>query len=257
MLAEQTDTTGARRADLLRGALRELGFVVVGLACYLAVGWYAGDRTDQAISNALDLIALQELLGLDWEHTVQDATLAVPGLGGLLAQFYFWGYLPTLIPTVVWLFLRHPEAYRTARNAVLVSGAVGFTVQALYPLAPPWIAGDGFLDTVGGASVETVARPGGLANSLAAMPSFHCGWLILVGVVVFRVTRSHVARTLCLVHPALMCLTVVATGNHWVLDIPAGVAIAVLGLLVARHLDRNRGRAAPGPLSRHPSPASG
>lgn len=236
-------------------ALRELGIVVVGLACYLAVGWYAGDRTDQAIANALDLVALQEALGLDWEHAVQDATLTVPGLGGVLAQFYFWGYFPTLLPAVVWLFLRHRDAYRTARIAVLVSGAVGFTVQALYPLAPPWIVDDGFLDTVGGASVETMARPGGLANSLAAMPSFHCGWLVLIAVVVFRVTRSPVLRVLCVLHPALMCLTVVATGNHWVLDIPAGVAIAVLGLQIAHRLDR--GRAGTGSLRRDAAPASG
>lgn len=33
----------------------------------------------------------------------------------------------------------------------------------------------------------------------------------------------------------------VATGNHWVLDIPAGVAIGVVGLLAAGYADRRRG----------------
>lgn len=252
----RTDT-GVPGGGRLWGALPELGFVAIGLACYLAVGWYAEDRSDQAISNALDLVTVQELLGLDWEHAVQDATQTVPWLGGFLAQFYFWGYFPTLVPTVVWLYVRHRDAYRTARNAVLLSGAVGFAVQAAYPLAPPWIVGDGFLDPVAAASVETLARPGGLANSLAAMPSFHCGWLVLVGVVVFRVTRSRTARVLCVVHPATMCLAVVATGNHWVLDIPAGAAIAVLGLLVAGHLDRSRPVARSASLRHHAAPTSG
>ena len=39
-------------------------------------------------------------------------------------------------------------------------------------------------------------------------------------------------------YPAAMLLIIVATGNHWVLDIPAGAAIAAVGLAGAAVLAR-------------------
>jgi hypothetical protein len=222
----------------VRNVLTELGFVVVGLACYLLVAWYAADRTEQAIANAEDVLAVQQALGVDWERTIQDATLALPWLSAFFTHVYVWGYLPVMIGTTVWMYLRHPESYPLLRNALLASGAVGMVVYALYPCAPPRISHDEFTDTVTG-SLDAVARPVWM-NELAAIPSFHCGWLILLAFVVFRTTRSPVLRTLCVVHPALMCFAVVATGNHWVLDIPAGAALAAVGLLVATYLTRRR-----------------
>ena len=63
---------------------------------------------------------------------------------------------------------------------------------------------------------------------------------------VFRLTDSVLVRAWCVVHPLLMCWVVVATGNHWVLDLPAGVAIAVLGLWVADRIARSADAGAAG-----------
>lgn len=237
----------------VRGVLTELGFVAVGLACYLLVGWYTRDSTDQAISNARDVLALQQTLGIDWEHAIQDATLAVPWLAVFCTHFYVWGYLPVVVGTTAWMYVRHPESYPFLRNALLASGVVGLTVYALYPCAPPWIVG-GFTDTVTNESLDFAARPLGITNKLGAIPSFHCGWLILIGVVVFRATTSWLLRVLCVLHPAMMCFAVVATGNHWLLDIPAGAALAAVGLLVATYLPRRRpaGAAKATPASAEP-----
>ena len=87
------------------------------------------------------------------------------------------------------------------------------------------------------------ARPVGIANELGAIPSFHVGWLALASYVVYRVTGSVLLRVLCVLVPAVMGYAVLATGNHWVLDIPAGLAVAGIGLLVARALPRGRVRA--------------
>lgn len=230
--------------------LAELGFVAVALACYLLVGWYTHDSTDAAVRHARSLIRLEHDLGVDWEHAVQDVTLAVPGMRGLLTQFYVWGYLPTLIVLVVWLYARHREPYRRLRNALLGSGVVGLLVYAFYPCAPPWIGGTGFTDTVATGAFESVARPHGITNHLGALPSFHVGWVILVAVVVFRVARTRTGRVLAVVYPILMAYAVVATGNHWVLDVPAGALLAGAGLLVASTADRTA------PMLRSLRPAS-
>ena len=241
MTSEKTTTAPARpmrdsvTGTSLRGALTEVGFLGAGVASYLTVRWYTLGSTDEAISNTRDVVRLERLLGLDWEHAIQDATLEVPGLSAFLTQIYVWGYLPALVGITLWLYVRHRGAYTTVRNALLASGALGLVVYAVYPCAPPWIGGGGggFTDTVAEGFFVPVARPPGIANHLGAIPSFHVGWVILAGVVVFRVASSRTLRVLCVGYPVLMGYAVISTGNHWVLDIPAGAALAAFGLLVA------------------------
>lgn len=228
-----------------RGVLVELALVGIALACNLLVRWYTLDDVDLATANARDLLALQETLGVDWERGVQDATLGVPWLSSFSSWFYVWGYLPVVVAGLVGLYVRRPVAYATLRNALLVSGAVGLPVYALYPVAPPRLTDPGYVDTVASSAVEAAARPVGVANEIAAVPSFHVAWLLVVAVVVFRVTRSVLVRTACVVHPVVMCFVVVATGNHWVLDLPAGAAITVVGLYGASRLARTPPSPAP------------
>lgn len=237
-MASRTTTPRATRTGALGSALLELGFVAVAAACYLAVRAYTVGRTGEAVSNARDLLALERQLGLDWEHRVQDATLSVPGLSAFFTQFYIWGYFPSVIAAALWLYLRRRESYRRLRRALLASGVVGLVAYALYPCAPPWITDPGFTDTVTQGPFLSVARPSGVTNHLGAFPSFHVGWVILAAVTVFSATRSPLVRVLCVLHPAAMAYAVVSTGNHWVLDILAGVVLAALGLSVGRSLSR-------------------
>jgi membrane-associated phospholipid phosphatase len=235
MEAAEEETTEPVRSSRY-AAVTELGLAAVALGLYLAVGRLTVDSTDEAVGHARDVLRLEELLGLDLEHRVQDLTSAVPGLSEVITQFYVWGYFPTLVPVVVWLFLRHRDAYRPLRNALAASGVVGLVVYAVYPCAPPWIGGTGFTDTVADGPFYDVARPGGITNHLGALPSFHVGWVILVALAVHRVARSRTLRGLAVAWPLLMSYAVVATGNHWVLDIPAGAALAVTGLVAAAAL---------------------
>lgn len=226
------------RVTAVRAVAAELGLAAAALACYLVVGWYTKGRTGDAIDHARDVLALERLLGIDWEHRVQDATLAVPGLGTFLTQFYFWGYFPALVLIVSWLFVRDRTVYRGLRNGLLVSGVAGVLVYAFYPCAPPWIGGSGFTDTIAASSVESLARPAGITDHLGALPSFHVGWVLLVAMALVRVARSPIVRALLVAYPMLMAYAVVATGNHWVLDVPAGVLLAVLGEVGGRRVSR-------------------
>ena len=90
--------------------------------------------------------------------------------------------------------------------------------------------------------------PPSLVNEYAAMPSFHAGWNLLLGVVVFGATQHWLLRALAVAGPAAMMVAVVATANHFVIDVVVGVAIAVACLLVRDALHR-RAPAGPGWLS--------
>ena len=132
-----------------------------------------------------------------------------------------------------------PTGYARLRNALLAGGVVGLAVYLLYPLAPPRLTDLGYADPIASSVVEPSARPVGIANEIAAMPSFHVGYIVVVAVVVFRPDRLGAGARLVRAPPAPDGWVVVATGNHWVLDLPAGVAIAVLGLWVADRIARS------------------
>lgn len=222
-----------RRAPGLLGVVAEVGVVLVALLVNLLARWFTLDEHDVAVANAHELLALQERLDLDWEHAAQDAVEAQPWLGTFASWFYVWGYLPAVALALVVLFVRRPRDYARLRNALLVGGLVGLPAYVLWPLAPPRLTDLGYTDTVASSLVEGAARPVGIANEIAAMPSFHVGYLVIVSVVVWRLSRSLLLRAWCVLHPLVMCWVVLATANHWVLDLPAGVLVAVVGLEVA------------------------
>ena len=70
----------------------------------------------------------------------------------------------------------------------------------------------------------------------------HVGWSLLVGIALFGATRRRWrAGPAAAPHPALMTVTVVGTGNHYLLDAVAGAAIALFSLaLVRRHASRGQ-----------------
>ncbi|MBN1632107.1 MAG: phosphatase PAP2 family protein, partial [Thermoleophilia bacterium] len=86
------------------------------------------------------------------------------------------------------------------RNAILISGLVGFFIFATYPVAPPRLAPVGIIDTVELCSsvLEEVARPSGLTNENAAMPSFHFGWILLCGMCLSMTLRRWTGKALAL-----------------------------------------------------------
>jgi hypothetical protein len=233
-----------RRAPGVVGVLIELAVVGVALLVNLVVRWLTLDDVDVALAHARSLLALQERLHLDWEHAAQSLVEDVPWLGTAASWFYVWGYLPVIALALAVLFVRAPHDYARLRNALLAAGIVGLPVYVLYPLAPPRLTDLGYTDTVAASVVEDAARPVGIANEIAAMPSFHVGYLVIVAAVVWRLSHSAWVRSWCVLHPLAMCWVVVATGNHWVLDVPAGLLLGVVGMALASWVERR----APAPL---------
>jgi hypothetical protein len=93
------------------------------------------------------------------------------------------------------------------------------------------------------------------------MPSFHAGWNLLVGIVVFSATHNPFVRALAVLMPAAMMTAAVLTANHFILDVVAGSAIA-LACLIGRDwlharrqgaaLARGRPRGAAGGVDHNP-----
>ena len=230
----RTGTTVSRSRSTWRDLPLELALVTIAFGVDLLVRNHTVGADAAARAHALDVLGLEQRLGLDWEHGVQHFAESVPGLTTLSSWFYVVGYLPVLVVALVWLFLRHRPAYLELRTAMLASGAVGMFAYAFYPTAPPRLTGLGYADPVAVGLLDHAARPTGVADELAAMPSFHVGWLLVVALVVAGVVESAAARWAVLSLPFLMTFAILATGNHWVLDVPPGVLLALGGLVFAR-----------------------
>jgi hypothetical protein len=219
--------------------------VVVGCAIlvYFAVRNVTAGSAAAAFANADRLVGLEDALGLGVEERLQEAIVDSRWATALANWVYIWGHWPVLVGVGVALYVRCRERYYLLRNALIVSGAIGFLFFALFPVAPPRLLDGAFVDTVTESShAYRALQPPGLTNQFAAFPSLHAGWNLVVGIVVFGATSRLVLRALALASPTAMFLAVVATANHYVLDVAGGVVVVLAGLAVAAWMGR---RAAP------------
>jgi hypothetical protein len=212
--------------------------LVAGAAvCYFAVRGLTQSSLGPAQDNARAIVRLEQRLGLDWEHAAQALVIDHATLVRIVNAVYMYGHWPVIALTLGLLFARAPDRFRLLRNAMFVSGAIGLLFFALVPVAPPRLGVLDLVDTVTtGTSEYRTLQPPGLINRYAALPSLHFGWNLLVGIVVWRATRLHLLRVAAVALPVAMAFAVVATANHYVVDVVLGGAVALVGLLVARRL---------------------
>jgi membrane-associated phospholipid phosphatase len=216
-------------------ALREI--VVAGLAAlaYFGVRNLTAGSEATAFANARRLMRFEDTTHLDWERWLQARVVASATLSDLGNWVYIWGHWPVIISVGIILFLHRRERYRLLRNAILVSGGVGFLFFALFPVAPPRLVDPTLVDTVTLHShAYRALQPPGLTDQYAAFPSLHFGWNLLAGVAVWGATRNVAARTLAVLGPAAMAAAVIVTANHYVVDVFAGLVVVLVGLVAHR-----------------------
>lgn len=214
---------------------------------YFAVRAASSQQMTQAMTNAADVVALEERFGFAIEASVHDAAMTTEPLIRALNAVYLWGHFPVLIVALIILWAQRHRDYARLRNALVISGAIGLVVFALYPVAPPRLyAPQTFFDTVHemSASHRVLQNPR-FTNQYAAIPSFHVGWNLLVALALCRSTDRRAFRALALCMPVLMSIAVVATANHWLVDIAVGAVVALVGWFGACLVPSSQG---PSPL---------
>ena len=167
-----------------------------------------------------------------WSHTRQPTR---PRSDGVCCR------LGPLLGAGVLLFRHRRSHYYRLRNVCLLTGLIGLAVFALFPVAPPRLTDLPVIDTVTrDAEGYRQLLPPSLVNEYAAMPSFHAGWNLLVGIVAYGAWRQRLVRGFAILMPVAMTLAVVATANHFVIDVMAGVSIVLAALVVVRRFERRK-----------------
>jgi membrane-associated phospholipid phosphatase len=218
--------------------------VVVGAAVvYFGVRTLTEGSPAAASRNAHRIIDLEQRLGIHAESAMQTYVVGRAGLGDIANWVYIWGHWPVLIAVLAWLTVRAPDQFLVYRNAMLISGLVGIVIFATFPVAPPRLLDLGLVDTVTEQShAYRVLQPPSLVNQLAAMPSFHVGWDLLIGIALVREGRRFWVRCAGCLLPLAMALSVVVTANHYLLDVGVGAAIVVGALALATRLHQRHER---------------
>jgi hypothetical protein len=214
---------------------REAVFVVGAFLLYSLVRNNVDGREFEAVQRATRLIDLEKGLGIFWEPDLQGQVLTSPRLVNIANGIYVWAHFPVIIFTGIWLFTIHRDDYPVYRNAFLISGAIGLAVYATLPVAPPrFVDGFGFVDTLAfRESAQQMSLPGAWVNEYAAVPSLHLGWNFLAGIAIYHHVRHPALKPLALLMPAAMFVSIIATGNHFIIDGLAGMAVATVALMIA------------------------
>ncbi|HEY7801299.1 MAG TPA: phosphatase PAP2 family protein [Dehalococcoidia bacterium] len=219
-----------RRAAL--ALLSEAAILIVAYLAYEAVRLFVTPQSADAIGRALSLIHIEQRLGIFFEPHLQRFVVQHHMLVTLANWIYVWGYLPLIGATALYLFVRHRDSYSRYRNAFLLSGLIGLVIFATLPVAPPRMLPElGFIDTVqDGSALYRSFEGSHFVNQFAAVPSFHFGWSLLVGVAIYQTSRNVIARVASAVLPLLMLLAILLTANHYLIDAIVGGAVVLLAL---------------------------
>ncbi len=227
--------------------VQALGPLLILYLLYTMVRWAVVDRgEDVGDRNARYLLRFEAWLGIDLEHSVQRWALHHRELIRFFDHYYVFAFFPVLIGAAVWGYRAAPAAFQTARRMFGVSLTLALVIFALVPLAPPrLLAGHGYVDTLmlygpryyGDSSGASIFNAYGsipsMVNEYAAMPSMHVGWSIIAGWLLYVASgRRWWVGALALTHVVMMETVVVATGNHYVVDGLAGMAVVAISAAV-------------------------
>jgi hypothetical protein len=220
-----------------RGPIEAAG--AVGLyAVYELVRGFGSEDFDAARLHTDDIVGLERSLGVYWEHGVQTASLAVPGLGSLLGFLYLALHLVGTGAFLVWVHRSRRAQFALVRTTIVLATALALVGYVLYPAAPPRLAGLGFEDAVSSHTKLNLSSDmlGALYNPIAAVPSLHFGYSVIVGVGLAALARRRWVKAIGALYPLAMLYIIVATGNHFLFDAAAGGLVVLAAWVLARRV---------------------
>ncbi|MBV8064423.1 MAG: phosphatase PAP2 family protein [Actinobacteria bacterium] len=213
-----------------------IGFYV----SYLAVRALTDRNPARAVLNGQRVISFEyHLTHHLYELTVQRLADSSRFLLTASAWTYWNSEFTVISLTLLWVYLRRHERFARFRNTILLANLIGLVGFVLMPTAPPWMfPRDGF---VGGVN-HSSALIQELGNQYAAMPSLHAADALIVGVFLVLSSRHWWSKVLWALWPVWVWFCVIATANHYVLDVLAGIGVALFSLAVTAGAPRVAGR---------------
>jgi hypothetical protein len=225
---------------------------------YDAITNLAPARETVALAHGRSILSFEQSLHVAPELSLNRWLAGHHTLGMISSYYYDNAHFAVTLALLGWVWWRRSDIYRPLRNSLVAINLLGLVVFWRYPVAPPrMLVSSGFSDVV--ASTHTIGswHTGSLAteaDQFGAMPSLHIAWAVWCTLVLWRLSPRVWVRAVALLYPCLTVFAVLATGNHYLLDLLAGlatfaVAVALVRLASVSHvtkllLSRRTGRLA-------------
>jgi len=197
-------------------------------------------RAAAALGHGRDILDLEHSLHIAPELTL-NRWLSHHHTIGLIGSYYYDNaHFIVTFGLLGWLWWSRADIYRSLRSSLVAINLIGLVVFWRYPVAPPrMLTGIGFTDVIASSHTFGSWHTGSLAadaDQFAAMPSLHIAWAVWCGLALWRLSPRRWVRVAAVLYPLLTALAVVATGNHYLLDLLAGAATAILAVALVRVL---------------------
>jgi len=236
-----TAIVAAGRRHLPRGWLdlgRQLAIWFGFLALYQVARGVADRNPTRAFENGLGVINIEERVGDLFEVTLANLISGSHFLTFVVSWTYWNSEFTVVGLTLLFVYVRRYMFFHRFRNWILLANTIGLVGYVALPTAPPRMFPTfGFPDTL--AEFGGLNHGSGLvqlaSNPYAAMPSLHAADALIVGLSMFLICRRWWSKTIWLLWPAWVWFAVMATGNHFWLDILAGIVVAAIaGVVIYR-----------------------
>jgi hypothetical protein len=162
----------------------------------------------------------------------------------IIAGIFYICWIPVPLSFAAFLFFKNRREFLSFALTFLVVNLLGFVVYYSYPAAPPWyIQEHGFIF-----HAATPGNTGGLArfdhyfnvhifqsiyekgsNVFAAMPSLHSAYPVIVIYYGLKNRLGFINIILATVMVGIW-LTAIYTSHHYILDVLAGICVAIAGI---------------------------
>ena len=241
---------GGLRRFVSINAIVEIGFLL-GLAVIYNLVRAGGGRAHQLAgqTHGQDIIDAEGWFFDKVELGINHWIVGVTAIA--VAACYFYALMHYVATPVVLLVSRKKGGWQYWRGywALVLACAIALVSYANFPLAPPRLSGDGAIDVMRQFSQygwwgDAASAPRGLGdatNQYAAMPSLHFGWSLWCGIQMwgFGSKKWKVAAVL---YPTLQALVVVATANHFGLDVLGGALVTLTAFGIVTLVGRALGK---------------
>ena len=167
-----------------------------------------------------------------------------------LAGLFYINWVPVPLAFAFYLLAKDKIFFLRFSYAFVLTNFIGFTLYYLYPAAPPWYVAEHGFDF----NIHTPASTAGLsrfddlfgitlfhsiysknANIFAAIPSLHAAYPVLVFYYGLK-RRMGWVNILFFIFLCGIWFAAVYSGHHYIIDLLAGAACAVLSLFIFEYL---------------------
>jgi hypothetical protein len=223
--------------------LRQISLFVGAFLLYdLVRGLVGHGNLYKPFGDAMRIIDVERAIHIFVEPSINAWVQSQHWLMDIADWIYLNGHFFVTLGALIFIYLRRNDSFYFIRNVLMVSMGIALVGYWLYPTAPPRLMPEwGFTDSIsqfvtGGTGWSDNTPAGALVNTYAAVPSMHICFALIIGLSMSLLVRRRAAKIAWRLYPLLVTFVVVATANHFFIDVFLGALTAGAAALIAKRL---------------------